>query len=71
MVSYNRKWYREKKLKNNMLSFLGFINEVQSYNQPHNDPKAQILWAKFEETDINDISMFPQLEVSKIMILKG
>lgn len=45
-----------------MESVAGFINEVQSYNQPHNDPKAQILWAKFEETDINDISMFPQLE---------
>lgn len=43
-----------------MESVAGFINEVQSYNQPSSDPKSQIIWARFEETDINDTRLFPQ-----------
>ena len=43
-----------------MESVAGFIHEVQSYNQPQNDNKTQIIWAKFEHSDINDPSRFPQ-----------
>ena len=43
----------------NDLLILGFINEVQSYNTPSSqDPKSQIIWAKFEQTDINDPMLY-------------
>jgi len=43
-----------------MESVAGFINEVQSFKQPQQDPKTHIIWAKFEQTDINDPLLFPQ-----------
>ena len=37
----------------------GFINEVQTFNQPGADPRAQVTWARFEQADINDPSLYP------------
>lgn len=42
-----------------MESVAGFINEVQSFNHPGGDPKAQVTWARFEQADINDSSFYP------------
>lgn len=45
-----------------MDSVAGFINEVQSFNQPNlsSDPKVYVLWARFEIADINDIKLLPE-----------
>merc|ERR1719232_2157633 len=41
-----------------MESVAGFINEVQALHQPGQDPKCQVTWARFEQTDINDPSLY-------------
>lgn len=41
-----------------MESVAGFINEVQALHQPAQDPKCQVTWARFEQTDINDPSLY-------------
>ena len=38
----------------------GFINEVQAFNQPGTDPKSQVTWARFEQADINDPSLYTE-----------
>ena len=42
----------------------GFINEVQALHQPHQDPKCQVTWARFEQTDINDPSLYTETSES-------
>jgi len=43
-----------------MESVAGFINEVQAFNQPGTDPKSQVTWARFEQADINDPSLYTE-----------
>ena len=41
-----------------MSPLAGFINEVQALHQPGQDPKCQVTWARFEQSDINDPSLY-------------
>jgi len=43
-----------------MESVAGFINEVQAFSQPSADPKCQVTWARFEQADINDPSLYTE-----------
>jgi len=43
-----------------MESVAGFINEVQAFSQPATDPRSQVTWARFEQADINDPSLYTE-----------
>ena len=59
LLSFRPQPVTEKSL---MDSVAGFINEVQTFNQPNlpTDPKVYVLWARFEVADINDIKLLPE-----------